>query len=365
MPNYESLLINVASIILFIEQRDPMPSTMKALLLQESAEHKIKIEEVPVPKLGTGQVLVRMKAAALNHRDQWIREGKYARIRFGVILGSDGCGVVEAVENPADNHWLRKDVIINPSLDWGANPEVQSPRYHILGMPTNGTFAEYCAVHADRLAEKPAHLGCAEAAALPLAGLTAYRAVVRQCDITQGSTKTLLVTGIGGGVAQFAAQFATALGASVYATSGDDAKLERARTLLGLKGGANYRQADWHKHLLAEVGEFDAIIDSAAGNDVDTLLSLLKPGGTYTFFGATNGRPSSLNVHLVFWKQLRLQGSTMGNDEEFQAMVNLVNEKKILPVVDSVRTFSDIVAAFDSMQHGTQFGKLVVSFEER
>lgn len=341
---------------------------MKALVLrQETTEspqdrkrYRVGIEEVPKPILQTGEALVRISAAALNHRDEWIRRGEYARIQSGVIIGSDGCGIVEEVANQADEHWLGKEVVLNPSLGWGAQAHVQDRNYTILGLPVNGTFAEYCALPAKNLFLKPPHLSAAEAAALPLAGLTAYRAVRTHAEIAPDSK--VLVTGIGGGVAQFAAQFALQLGASVYATSGDDAKMKTAKDKLGIVGGANYRQEGWHRALFAEAGEFDCIIDSAVGNSLDALLALLRMGGRYVFYGATAGRPSSLNVQMIFWKQLRLQGSTMGSDAEFGAMLDFITEKRIVPVLDSVRPFDEIGTAFEAMSQVEQFGKLVVTF---
>jgi NADPH:quinone reductase-like Zn-dependent oxidoreductase len=347
--------------------------TMKALILHENITpnaaatptkerktYRVSIEDAPQPVPQAGEALVRMTAAALNHRDEWIRKGQYARIREGVILGSDGCGVVEDVASETDKHWIGKEVVLNPSLGWGENPRVQDRNYSILGLPQNGTFAEYCVVPAQNLFAKPPHLSATEAAALPLAALTAYRAVRTHGEV--GEDTTLLVTGIGGGVAQFAAQFAVALGARVYATSGDDAKLQTAKERLGIKGGVNYRSEDWHKTLLAEAGEFDCIIDSAVGDSLDALLGLLTMGGRYVFYGATNGRPPSLNVQMIFWKQLRLQGSTMGSDAEFGAMLDFIAEKRLRPVLDSVRPFEEIGAAFEAMSTGVQFGKIVVTF---
>ncbi|MCU0424455.1 MAG: zinc-binding dehydrogenase [Candidatus Kapabacteria bacterium] len=322
--------------------------------------YRVNLEDVPKPTLGAGQVLVRMSAAALNHRDEWIRKGQYARIRPGVILGSDGCGIVEEVASKADEHLLGQEVVLNPSIGWGANPRVQDREYTILGLPVNGTFAEYCAVSAQNCFPKPTHLRAVEAAALPLAGLTAYRAVRTHAEVSEGVR--VLVTGIGGGVAQFAAQFAVALGASVYATSGDDTKLTSAIERIGLAGGANYHNPEWHKTLSESAGEFDCVIDSAVGNSLDALLALLGMGGRYVFYGATAGRPSSVNVQMIFWKQLRLQGSTMGNDAEFGEMLRFVEDHRIVPIVDSVRPFTEIGTAFEAMSEGRQFGKLVVTF---
>ncbi|MCS6808284.1 MAG: zinc-binding dehydrogenase [Bacteroidota bacterium] len=347
---------------------------MKALVLREDTEgcsastdavkqpqrYRVVIEDVPTPEPQYGEALVRMYAAALNHRDEWIRQGQYARIRPGVILGSDGCGIVEDVGSAADSHWLGKEVIINPSFGWGTNPHVQHRDYTILGLPRNGTFAEYCAVPVQNLYFKPSHLSSEEAAALPLAGLTAYRAVRTHAAVE--ADMRVLISGIGGGVAQFAAQFSRALGAEVYATSGSDTKLQVMIERLKLQGGANYRTPEWHRMLSELAGEFDCIIDGAVGDNINILLSLLRMGGRYVFYGATAGRPTSLNVQMIFWKQLRLQGSTMGNDAEFAAMLEFVAHHTLAPVVGAVYPFEEIGTAFEALSHGTHLGKLVVRF---
>jgi NADPH:quinone reductase-like Zn-dependent oxidoreductase len=338
---------------------------MKALVIQDMTlpvAERLALQDVPVPVPAAGEALVRIAAAALNHRDEWIRLGQYAKIRAGVIIGSDGCGVVESVGTEADKHWLQQEVILNPSLAWGTDETAQDPQnFTILGLPQNGTFAEYTIIPVANLAPKPAHLTPAQAAALPLAGLTAYRAVVTQSRVQAG--QNVLVTGIGGGVAQFAAQFAAALGANVWVTSGTQEKIERAKQILGARGGAIYKHDGWEKALVAEAGEFDVVIDSAGGAGVNGLLAMLRYGGTYTFFGATAGNPPEVNWRAIFWRQIRLQGTTMGSNAEFAAMVELVSKKKIVPVVDSERSFADILRAFDVMSSGSQFGKLVVTMQ--
>ena len=129
---------------------------MKALQL--TAPGVTLLSEVPLPSLTPGKALIRMKAASLNRRDEWIKEGKYPGIKYGVVLGSDGCGVVEKVHDESDQHWVGQEVIINPNIGWGPDPEVQAKNYTILGMPVDGTFAEYCALPTDRLQRKPLHL---------------------------------------------------------------------------------------------------------------------------------------------------------------------------------------------------------------
>lgn len=336
-----------------------MSLTCQALVLNEPAAIRLRIETVTVPALQTGEVRVRMLAAALNHRDEWIRQGLYAGIQYPAILGSDGCGIVEEAADDTGRHWLGQEVIINPNNDWGPNPAVQGSAYTIRGLQTAGTFAQYLVLPAHRLHAKPAHLSPQQAAALPLAGLTAYRATVHYGKPKPGMR--VLVTGIGGGVAMFALQFALALGAACWVTTGDERKLKHAVSL-GAKGGANYKTPDYWKAFKKETGGFDLIVDSAGGDSLNSLIELCRPAGQIVFYGATTGVPKQLNIRKMFWNQTRLQGSTMGSDDDFTAMVALVNQHKIVPVVDGVRPFAQILDALADMRAHKQLGKLVVGF---
>ncbi len=330
---------------------------MKALALTKP--NTIEIIEKAMPEIQAGEALVRMRAAALNHRDQWIREGKYPGIKTGVTLGSDGAGVVEAVAEDKQQHWIGKEVIINPNRSWGENPAVQSAEYNILGSPQDGTFAQFISVPIDRLCEKPKHLDWAEAAAVPLGGLTAYRAVFTRAKIEKGMH--VLINGIGGGVAQWAFLFAVAAGAEVWVSSSEEDKINYAIEK-GAKDGFNYREMDWARTAKKEMGGFDVIIDSAGGNALNNLLDVVKPAGSIVIYGATTGVPENLNLRKIFWAQINLQGSTMGNDQEFAEMVNFIAAHQMRPIMESPMPFANIIDAFDMMQAGKQFGKLVVEF---
>lgn len=332
---------------------------MKALQLNNELQDPIHMVDVEKPEPGPGQVLVAMKAASLNHRDQWCREGKYPGIKNNVTLGSDGTGVVVALGAGVNESWMNAEVIINPNVDWGDNPNAQSKAYHILGMPTNGTFAEFLVVNSDRLVLKPAHLSFEETASLPIAGMTAYRALMTQAKVNQADK--VLVTGIGGGVSQFAAIFLKALGIEYYVTSGNDQKIENAKEA-GAVDGFNYKSESWWKEALQTTGGFDVIIDSAGGDLVNTYLKIIKPAGRIVFYGSTAGMPKSFDMFKLFWSQASVHGSTMANDAEFEAMISFMEKHQIRPVIDSVRPFEEIVSAFDKMRDGQQTGKLVVSF---
>ena len=333
---------------------------MQALQLQENATEPLVFNEVAIPETEMGKALVKLTAVALNHRDQWIREGKYPNIQLSTTLGSDGCGIVEKVGGAEDQHWVGKEVVINPNIGWGDEPAHQAKDYRILGNPDNGTFAEYLVIDVDRLAEKPSTLSTHEAAAVPLAGLTAYRAVFTQSEVNENDT--VLISGIGGGVAQFAFQFALATGAKVFVTSGDDQKIEKAKQL-GASGGVNYKSEGWSKQLLQASGGFTKIIDSAGGDQMNQLIKLLKPTGRLTFYGATLGLPNNLDLYKIFYNQLRIQGTTMGNDIEFKEMLAFVDTHQIKPIIDEVMPFTHAIAAFDKMQAGNQFGKIVLTFD--
>lgn len=328
---------------------------MKSVVIT-SKDSPISIADFPAPIPGSGEVLISMQASALNHRDVWIGKGMYAKIQYPVIPGSDGSGIVIASQSKHAPVGTR--VIINPNINWGENPEIQSSNYSILGMPSQGTMAELISVPADRVHPIPDHLTFEQAAALPLAGLTAYRAVFTKGMI--GSGHNVLITGIGGGVALMALQFALASGATVYCTSGKQEKLDKA-IALGASGGALYNQEDWSKQLQVLVPSgFDCIIDSAGGSQWNELTGLIKVGGRLVFYGATNGNVPSLSLQRLFWKQITICGSTMGNDAEFEMMLHFCKHHGIIPVIDSIFILNDAASAFEHMDSGQQFGKIVL-----
>lgn len=318
----------------------------------------VVVREAPDPVAAPGHALIRLNAAALNHRDLWIQLGLYANIKLPVIPGSDGAGVVESVGADADKSWLGREVIINPSLDWGDDPRAQAAGYRILGLPDSGTFAEKISIPVSNLAPKPAHLSWEQAAALPLAGLTAWRALFTRAQLKSG--ERVLITGVGGGAALFALQFAVAAGAQVWVTSSSPEKIARARSL-GAKGGANYRDAGWAESLQKQAGGlFDVIVDSAAGDGFASLIELTRPGGRVVFFGATTGNPNGLDVRKCFFRQINLLGTTMGSPADFAGMTAMVAAKKIVPVVDKVFPLAGTEHAFRHMEAAAQFGKIVL-----
>ena len=329
---------------------------MRAAVLP--APHQpIRIVEVPIPEPGPGEVRLRIRYAALNHRDVWIQKGLYPGIRENVILGSDGVGIVDAIGEGVHHEWLGKSVIINPGLNWGPRQEVQGPDFEILGNPRDGTLAEYVVVPAENIYQYPLHLKEEEAAALPLAGVTAYRALFYRARF-QPEDK-VLVTGIGGGVAQMAFLMAKAVGAKVYVTSGSKAKLERAQEL-GADGGVNYKDPDWVQKLIALSGGVDVVVDGASGEGIRKVIDAVHPAGRIVIYGQTAGPIPHLNTAKLFWRQITIAGSTMGSPWDFEDMLQLWSRYQIRPIIDSIYDLENVQAAFERMDKGAQFGKIVV-----
>ncbi|MFK7964376.1 MAG: zinc-binding dehydrogenase [Burkholderiaceae bacterium] len=319
---------------------------MKALVYKAKGA-PLAHEDITLDAPAAGEVIVNLQAAALNHRDNWITKGMYPGIRENIILGSDGAGTVDG-----------REVILNPNINWGDNQRFPSPDYHMLGMPTHGTFAEQIVVAADRAVDKPAHLSMEQAAALPLAGLTAYRALFSRCGAKAG--EKVLISGVGGGVALFACQFAIAAGCEVYVTSGSADKIAKAKAL-GAAGGANYRETDWAKSLKKSTGGFDVIIDSAGGKGFADLVKLTKRGARLGLYGGTRGNWQDVSPQIVFFNQIDIMGSTMGSDQDFAEMVAFVGQHKIAPVVDATFPLSQGNDAIARMDNGEQFGKIVLT----
>lgn len=328
---------------------------MRAVILKEQNQPPV-VSDTETPEPQQGEVLVRVQAAALNHRDVWIMKGQYPNIQLPLIPGSDGAGTVVA-EGDGVSGLDGKEVIIDPGFEWGEDERAQSKQYHILGLPSHGTFAEYVRVPADHVHEKPQHLTWEQAAALPLGGVTAFRALFTRAKLQEG--ERLLVTGAGGGVAQVAIQLALAAGAEVWVTSGSDSKIDESRNV-GVKGGANYREDDWDKQLKQQAKEFDVVLDSAGGKDFGRLLKLVKPGGRIAVYGGTQGT-IQLNPAHLFWRQISILGSTMGSPEDFAAMLDFVNRHQVVPKVDEVFTLDETAQAFTRMERGQQTGKIVLN----
>jgi len=325
---------------------------MKAVVFisrEKGAEYQADYSHPEVNNPPPGFVKIDLAAAALNKRDDFILKGLYPGIRPNVILGSDGAGLLAG-----------KRVFFNPGINWGKDETVQSINYHILGMPSHGTFASSVLVPRENVFPIPNHLNFIEAAALPLAGLTAFRALFTRGNLKAG--EKVLITGGGGGVAQLCIQFAIAKGAHVFSTTGSVDKFEQLESL-GVDGVKNYNHHDWEKQLMESYGTFDLVVDSAGGDGFQKLVGLLKPAGRMVIYGGTLGKAHNLSPQIIFWRQLNILGSTMGSPSDFKSMVKFVDDHQIKLVIDSVYPLEDFRAAFERINSGSHFGKIVLRID--
>jgi zinc-binding alcohol dehydrogenase/oxidoreductase len=334
---------------------------MKAIRLHElGGPENLVYEDVPDPEPGPGEVVVRLSAAALNRRDVFVTHGMYPGAKqeaLPVTLGSDGSGEVVARGDGAEGPDEGTEVVINPALHWGDDPAKPGKEYRILGLPDEGTFAQFVKVPGDHVFPKPSHLSHEEAAAIPLGALTAYRALVTRGQVQQG--ETVVVPGIGSGVATFVVQMAAALGARVFVTSGSDEKIEKAKEI-GAEGGVNYNNEDWSKELKGMAGGVDLSVDHVGGEAFDALVSLAAPGGRIVTFGATAGPKVTVVMPRIFLKHLTVLGTAMGTPEEFGAMLDLYAENGLRPLINETFPLEEATAAMGHMEEGSGVGKIVL-----
>lgn len=336
---------------------------MKAVIIRElGGTDKLLYEDAPVPVVDENEVVIKLKYAAMNRRDVFIRKGLYHGIKLPAIMGADGAGVITEVGSAVKNFEKGMEVVIYPGFDWGDNPRFATKKFHILGVPTDGTHAQYVKVPAANIFPKPKYLTWEEAASLPLAGLTAYRALFTRGNLQPG--EVVVIPGIGGGVATFVLQMAVAVGAKVYVTSGDDEKINKAISL-GAIDGINYHNQKWDKQLRELIGDgADISIDTIGGETFNKLVSLGKLGSRIVTFGATSGPVPELLMPKVFLKQLDILGTTMGTEEEFGKMLQFFEKYEIRPAIDKVFPLENIRSAHHYMENGNQFGKIVLEIPQ-
>jgi NADPH:quinone reductase-like Zn-dependent oxidoreductase len=307
---------------------------MRALVLRQST---FQIEDLPSPICEQGHTHLRVLACALNHRDQYIREGLYSKIKLPAVLGNDVCGLTEDGDR----------VVVDATINWGDDPRAQGKDMHLLGMPTQGGLGEEICVPTANIYPAPSHLSDEEAACLPVGGVTAYRALFTRGRLQE--CETVLITGIGGGVATLALQFARAAGARVLVSSRLEAKLR-----LAAEYGAEPVDLQHHK------ARIDLIVDSIGGDKLNDYLDLARPGGRVVLYGASAGVANNVNLHRVFWKQLDVLGSTMGTATDFREMLTFVTKHEIRPIIDSLFTLDEYATAFERLRNAVQFGKIVL-----
>ena len=332
---------------------------MKAIVIHRGGPAEVlQLREIEPPPLKAGQARVAVKVAGLNHRDVWQRlsyPGPEA-----MVLGSDGAGVVEAVGADADKGWLGREVVVNPSLHWGDQEDAPGPNYQILGNPTFGTYGHAVTVPVENLAPKPEHLDFLHAAAFPLAGLTAWRALFTQGRLQAGHT--VLLPGIGSGVAGFALAFAKIAGARVIVTSSAEDKLKKAREQ-GADFGVNYKDDRWEQQVrdYAGPGGIDLVLDHSGERTIPAAIRLVRPGGRVVFLGVTTGENLMIGLRQVYFKQIHLIGTAMGSPREFAALCRFIALHRFTPEIHHTYPIAEAAAAHRLMESGQQYGKIMLT----
>jgi NADPH:quinone reductase-like Zn-dependent oxidoreductase len=333
---------------------------------RENGPKNFRVEQVDDPQPAPGELLVAVRRAAFNRRDVFISQGLYPGIQLPCIPGSDGAGTVAAHGEGAQGPALGTRVVIDPTLGWGPSQRIWLRSAQVLGMPHQGTFAEYIAVPAENVHPAPASLSDDEAAAIPLAGVTAYRALVSRGGCTKDDV--VLIPGVGSGVQTFVLLFAKKIGAKVIVTSSSDEKLERAKAL-GADVAINYNTAErWEKDVQAVDGGPSLVVDSVGGDTLGKAVNVTRYGGRVVIYGGTTG-DAKIRPYSVFWKQLDIMGSSMGSPHDFAAMLAMFDPstssgQAIKPVVDRVYAMNDVAAAAESVDKGAQFGKVLLAVGE-
>ncbi|HYG75505.1 MAG TPA: zinc-binding dehydrogenase [Planctomycetota bacterium] len=344
---------------------------MRAAFVTEfGGPEKLKTGDIPKPSPGFGQALIRVKAAALNHLDIWVRRGRPGLTLQGPhVLGSDAAGVLEALGPGCENLPLKPgtEVVVNPGVSCmqceyclrGMNSECAS--FRIIGFQLQGVYAEYAVVPAINLFPKPANLSWEEAAALPLAHITAWRMLFVRAKVEAG--ETVLIHGIGGGVAVAAHQLCNLAGASTIVTSSSDEKL-KAATALGAKATINYRTTpDIGAAVKAATGGrgADIAFDTVGAPTLLVSMASLRRGGRIVTCGITGGPQAEINLQQLYWNHFSLLGSTMGSMEDMRRLVKAAGERGIKPLIDKVFPLEQYAKAIERMEAGQQMGKIVLS----
>lgn len=332
---------------------------MKALRLDRAEGlASARLAEIDVPTPARGEVRVALKAAALNHRELWITRGQYPGMQLPCTLGCDGAGVIDAVGEGVDPARAGASVMLYPGLGWGADARFPAAEFGLLGMPGPGTLAQYICVPAESAIDKPAYLSFEEAAAVPLAALTAWRGLITKAGLASG--ESLLITGVGGGVATFALQIAVASGAVAFVTSGNTETIQRAVDL-GARAGFNYKDETWPKALRkAATGGIDVVFDGSPASSYAGYSRTLNRGARVVIYGSTAGAQFPCTAPELFLKNLNIMGTNVGTLSELRKVIEFLSRHQVRPLIERTFTLEDAAQALAHLESAHGFGKVVV-----
>ena len=341
---------------------------MKALYFDEHGElDVIKYGDVPDPKAAGGEVLVRVRACALNFLDIWVRRGwPGLKLEMPHWCGADMAGEIVELGTGVSSWQVGQRVVVNPGVNayedefTRKGEDSVSPGYHIMGEHVRGGAAEYIAVPAVNLEAMPDSVDFPEAAAPLLVGLTAWRMLIHRAGLRAG--ETVLVVGAGGGVNSIAIQIAKLAGATVYTVASNPEKAQLAKEL-GADIVIDRSQTDWGKAIfrLTSKRGVDVVVDNVGRATLNTSMLAVARGGRIVIVGNTSGPQTEIDIRYLFSKQISLIGSTMGSRQDFNTVTELLREGKIRPVIDSVMPLSDGKEAYRRMEEGRQSGKIVLT----
>ena len=319
---------------------------------------RYEVRRVKRPSIGRHDVLIEMKAAGLNRRDLYINDRRYGE-EEPLVLGSDGAGVIVACGEGVTRFKKGDAVLVNPSLRWFEQSAYPPAEHDILGMPDDGTFASYLAIHEEQVEAAIDHLSWEENAAIALAGMTGYRAIVTKGQVTEQDT--VLIPGASSGVATFMVQYAKSRGARVIVTTRSEKKAEALRAL-GVDRVVSTTD-DWKKELAEET--ITLIVDSVGSATFHRSMDVLAKGGRLVTFGSSTEDEVSFDVRQFFYAQQSIYGSTMGCREELRAVLDEVRSRNVTPVIDRIVPFEQIEEAFETLENSTQVGKVIIRLPNR
>jgi NADPH:quinone reductase-like Zn-dependent oxidoreductase len=326
----------------------------------------VRVEDVEEPRPGPGEVVLKVLCAGLNHLDIWVRKGRSGTpLQTAHVLGCDAVGTVAVVGEGVERPRVGEQVIVNPALSCGhcefcrRGEQSTCVSFGIIGLSRPGTFAEQVAVPAANCYPRPPHMSDEEAGVFSLVYVTAWRMLLTRAQLKPG--ETVLIHGIGGGVALSALQLAKRAGAEVFVTSSSNEKLSRAREL-GADHAINYEKESvvkWIEHETSGRG-VDVAVDAVGAAAWPLDFACVRKGGRVVLCGVTTGSKAESDLRTLYWNQLTILGSTMGSAEDFRQMLRTVTVNQLKPVIDQVFPLEEVRDAMQKMEAEKQFGKIAL-----